>query len=164
MRPLPNSTTRVLAYKVLDRDFDRTWPDWAVEMLINGYDTEHLVILAGMSEPFDYFEMQTLTTKALNELGLDFSNKLQSVWNFVSYLIQMCLDGKLESVKVLAELRDLYLELGHEESLQQFYFLYYAKSDLITDGVQWYIDGVDRSNIDEEIIKHFKEQLGKAKT
>ena len=57
MRPLPNSTTRVLAYKVLDRDFDRTWPDWAVEMLINGYDTEHLVILAGMSEPFDYFEM-----------------------------------------------------------------------------------------------------------
>lgn len=135
MRPSPNSTIRVLAYKALDRDFDRTWPDWAVEMLINGYDTEHLVILAGMSEPFDYFEMQTLTTKALNELGLDFSNKLQSVWNYVNYLIQLCFDGKLESVKVLTELRDLYLELDYQESLQEFYFLYYAKTDLILEEV-----------------------------
>lgn len=159
MHQLPNSTIRVLAYKALDRDFDRTWPDWAVEMLINGYDTEHLVILAGMSEPFDYFEMQTLTTKALNELNLDFSNKLQSVWNYVNYLIQMCFDGKLESVKVLTELRDLYLELDYEKSLQEFYFLYYAKTDLILEEVQWYINGVDRNNIDETITNYFTEWL-----
>lgn len=159
MRPLPNSTIRVLAYKALDRDFDKTWSDWAVEMLVNGYDTEHLVILAGMAEPFDYFEMQTLTTKALNELGLDFSNKLQTVSNYVSYLIQMCLDGTLESVKVLSELRDLYLELDYEESLQEFYFLYYAKTDLILEEVQWYINGVDRNNIDETITNYFTEWL-----
>lgn len=161
---MSDNTITVLAYKSLDRDFDRTWSDWALEMLMNGYDTEHLVILAGMSEPFDYFEMQTLTTKALNELGLDFSNKLQSVWNYVSYLIQMCLNGTLESVKVLTELRDLYLELDYEKSLQQFYFLYYAKTDLVLEEVQWYIDGVDRSNIDEAIVRHFTEWLGKSKT
>ncbi|MBE5321496.1 hypothetical protein IM793_20200 [Pedobacter sp. MR2016-19] len=163
MHPLLNSTIKVLAYRALDRDFDKTWSDWAVEMLVNGYDTEHLVILAGMAEPFDYFEMQTLTTKALNELGLDFSDKLQAAWNYVNYLIEMCLDGKLESVKVLTELRDLYIELDYEKSLQQFYFLYYAKSDLISDEVQWYIDGVDRSNIDETVNRYFTEWLSKCK-
>ena len=161
---MPDNTSRVLAYKALDRDFDRTWSDWAVEMLVNGYDTEHLVILAGMAEPFDYFEMQTLTTKAINELGLDFSDKLQTVWNYVSYLIQMCLDGTLESITVLTELRDLYIELDYEKSLQQFYFLYYAKSDLISDEVQWYIDGVDRSNIEETVNRYFTEWLNKCKT
>ena len=159
MLSLSKYTPAILAYKTLNRDFDRIWVDWAVEMLVNGYDTEHLVILAGMGEPFDYFEMQTLTTKALNELGLDFSDKLQAVWNYVSYLIQMCLDGKLESVKVLAELRDLYLELDYEKSLQEFYFLYYAKSDLISDEVEWYIDGVDRKNIDETILNYFNDWL-----
>ncbi len=164
MHSIPNSTIRVLAYKALDRDFDRTWSDWAVEMLTSGFDTEHLVILAGMSEPFDYFEMQTLTTKALNELGLDFSDKLKTIWNYVSYLIKMCVDGMLESVKVLAELKDLYLELGHEISLQYFYFLYYAKNDLMTDEVQWYINDVDRSNIDEVINGYFTEWLSISET
>ena len=140
MRPLPNSTLRILAYKALDRDFDRTWSDWAVEMLMSGFETEHLVILAGMSDPFDYFEMQTLSTKALNELGFDFSNKLKSIWKYVSYLIHLYYEGKLESVEVLSEVRDLYLELDYEKSLQQFYFLYYPKSDLISEEVQWYID------------------------
>jgi len=159
MRPLPDSTIRILVCKALDRDFDKNWSDWAVEMLMSGFDTEHLVILAGMGEPFGYFEMQTLTTKALHELGLDFSDKRQAVWNYVTYLIQMCLGGKLESVQVLAELRDLYLELDYDKALQQFYFLYYAKTDLMIEEVQWYIDGVDRNNVDETIKNYFTEWL-----
>lgn len=34
----------MLAYKVLNNNIDQFWIDWAVEMLMNGYDTEHLVI------------------------------------------------------------------------------------------------------------------------
>ncbi|WP_131537755.1 hypothetical protein [Pedobacter nototheniae] len=160
MKPsLPKLTAEVLAYKALNRDFDKNWINWAIEMLINGFDTEHLVILAGMSEPFDYFEMQALTTKVLNELGLDYSNKLKSGYDYISYLINLCFENKIKPIAALREIMDLYLELSHESSIQHFYFLYYAKVDLIEDEVQWYIDGVDRSNIDETILNYFREWL-----
>ena len=152
---LPKSTAEVIAYKALNRNFDCTWTNWAVEMLINGFETEHLVILAGMSEPFDYFEMQSLTTKTLNELELDASNKLKSVYDYITYLIDLCFNNQITPVAVLAETRDLYIELDYEQSLQEFYFLYYAKTDLIEDEVQWYIEGVDRSNIDEKVNLYF---------
>jgi hypothetical protein len=148
---LPKSTAKVLAYKALDRDFDNTWTDWAIDLLVDGFETEHLVILAGMSEPFDYFEMQSLTTKTLNELGLDYSNKIKSVYGYIAYLINLCFNNQITPITVLAEARDLYLELHYEQSLQRFYFLYYAKTDLIQDEVQWYIEDVDRSNIDEMV-------------
>jgi len=159
MPTLPPSTAKILAYKVLDRDFDSTWPDWAVDMLAAGFETEHLLILAGMRAPFDYFEMKTLSTKALHELGLDFSDKLQTVFNYVNYFLRMFLDGQSESIKVLREIRDLYLELDYEKSLQYFNLLYYAKSDLTVDEEQWYIDGVDRNNIEEKIEVYFKQWL-----
>lgn len=160
MKPsLPKSTAEVLVYKALIRDFDKIWVNWAIEMLLNGFDTEHLVILAGMSEPFDYFEMQTLTTKVLNELGLDYSNKLKSVYDYISYLINLCFENKIKPIAVLTEIMHLYLELNYESSIQHFYFLYYAKADLMVDEIQWYINGVDRSNIDETIHNYFKEWL-----
>lgn len=164
MQSLPDSTHKMLAFKALNRDFDITWTDWAVEMLMNGHDTEHLVILAGMSEPFDYFEMQALTTKVFNELDLDFSDKLQVILNYVRYLIREADINHTKPMEVLREVKDLYLELGHEKSLQYFYFLYYAKIDLMEDEIQWYIDGVDRINIDEAIDNFFTEWLNISKT
>lgn len=164
MHPLPKSTAKILAYKVLDQDFDKTWVDWSIEMLNCGFETEYLVILAGMSDPFDYFEMESLTTKVLNELGLDYSNKLQTIWNYVKYLIQLYYDGEIESIDVLNEVKDLYIQLDYGKSLRRFYFLYYAKTDLMIDEIQWYIDGVDRSNIDETIVDYFNECLPISKT
>jgi len=49
------STTEILAFKALNRDINKTWVDWAVEMLMAGFDTENLTILAGEFEPFNQF-------------------------------------------------------------------------------------------------------------
>ncbi|MFZ4464691.1 MAG: hypothetical protein ACOYN5_12650 [Bacteroidales bacterium] len=51
------TTAEILAFKALNRNIDKTWVDWAVDMLIAGYDTENLTILAGESEPFNQFQM-----------------------------------------------------------------------------------------------------------
>ena len=42
-----------------------------------------------------------------------------------------------------------------EGYLYQFYLLYFTKTDLIESVNQWYIDGVDRSNIDSVIEDYF---------
>jgi hypothetical protein len=43
MQTFVKTTPAILAYKALNRNIDKFWIDWAVEMLMNGFDTENLV-------------------------------------------------------------------------------------------------------------------------
>ena len=151
------STARILALKVLNRINNQYWVEWAYEMLLAGFETENLIILTGMMEPFDYFEMQNLTGKVLAELNLDYTNKDKVIIQYTSYLTQQALLGTESIMKVLSELRNVYIELDYYDLLQEFYFLYYAKEDLIESEVQWYVNGVDRGNIDQVIRNYFKQ-------
>ncbi|MFN0292513.1 hypothetical protein [Pedobacter helvus] len=154
------STHAILAYKVLNYNIDQFWVDWAVEMLMNGYDTEHLVILAGISPPYDQFELHSLTDKVLNELHLDYGHKDQVIKNYVSYLLATTDFDHFninEVLKALREIRDLYLVLDQAPSLRRFYCLYYGIKDLQHDTVQWYVDGMDRENMKEVVQQIFSE-------
>jgi|WetSurMetagenome_2_1015567.scaffolds.fasta_scaffold18424_2 hypothetical protein len=154
MKPV-KSTAEILAFKVLNRDINKTWVDWAVDMLMAGFDTENLTILAGEFEPYNQFQLQDLTTKVLNELHLDYSDKDQTIKNFACYLIDKSQSKELDSFKVLDILKDICIELEMEKYLYQFYLLYFAKDDLLDSEIQWYLEGVDRSNIDKVIEDYF---------
>jgi len=156
------STHAILAYKVLNYNIDQFWIDWAVEMLMNGYDTEHLVILAGISPPYDQFELHSLVERVLNELHLDYSDRDQVLKNYVSYLLTTAdFDDFMVNaiLKILQELRDLYLALDDAPNLTEFYCLHYGIEDLQTDTVQWYVDGLDRGNIKEVAQRVFTKWL-----
>ena len=146
----------ILVVKALNRDINKIWVDWAVDMLMAGYDTEHLAILAGESEPFNQFEMQELTDKVLAELQLDYSDKDLTIKNYVCYLIDKSLDGELDNFKVLDILKDICIELDYEIYLYDFYSLYFAKEDLSHSENQWYWDGATRENIDRIITDYFR--------
>jgi hypothetical protein len=152
MKPIP-STTEILAYKVLNRNIDEIWIRWAVNMLMAGFDTEHLVELAGASVHDSHFELQALTTKALHELNLDYTDKHQIIRNYISYLTRLSLDGVIPPITVLKTSYDIYLELDDEAYLKGFAHLYYAMDDLLIDGVQWY------SDIDSVIHDYFVKWL-----
>jgi len=160
MKPI-DSTAEVLAYKVLNRLTDKIWIDWAYNMLLAGIETESLLILAGMEEPLDYFEMRSLTEKVFDELGLAHSNKNEILKLYASYLIKQNLDGKIKSSLVLSNFKDIYIELDYYPPLSDFYDFYFAWKDLQYDTVQWYIDGVDRANIDQVIDEYFREWISK---
>lgn len=162
MNTLPKSTAAILAYKSLNRDVDKAWIDWAVEMLMNGFDSEHLVILAGISPPYDQFELQSLTQKVFQELKLDYSDQKIVIRNYVSYLFtsEVTENSDIQSIlKGLRSLRDIYYELDYDNHIRPFYFLYYGVEDLQHDEVQWYIDGLDRSNIREIVNGTFTKWL-----
>lgn len=158
MKPVA-STAEILAFKALNRNADKRWVDWAVDMLMEGFDTEYLVILAGMSSPFDQFEMQRITDKALRENDLHYSDKNKVITQYVHYLLEKGIKGDIPSFTILTILKEIYLELDYEGSLQQFYLLYYAKDDLQYSEDQWYVNGVDRNNIEEAIMIYFTEWL-----
>jgi hypothetical protein len=158
MQPVA-STAEILTYKVLNRLTESAWIDWAYEMLVAGFDTEHLVILAGMQQPLEYFEMRTITDNLMIELSLDYTNADMVISAYAAYLAKLGLTGEINHLSVLEKLKNIHIELEHYSPLADFYDLYYAKEDLQYSEDQWYIIGVDRSNIDQTITDCFKEWM-----
>jgi hypothetical protein len=159
MNPVP-STAEILAYKCLNRPINKKWIDWAVDMLMAGYDTENLVILAGISEePYNQFELQLLTTRVLEELNLDSSDSTNIYKLYINYLVEKSIKGELAPIAVLHIINDIYIELDCESLLQYFSDLSNARDSLLDSEVQWYVDGLDRSNIDGAIMDYFEEWI-----
>lgn len=152
-----SATTALLAFKALNRDIDYRWVEWACDMLAAGYDSINLKILAGESEPFNQFEMHTLTDRILTELGLDWHNAEQTVKNYVRYLISSTLEGKSDIFITLAELKDLYVEFDCPRYLYDFYLLFFAHDDLEYSENQYYWEGATRENI-AGLVKECMEQ------
>jgi hypothetical protein len=154
MKPV-KSTAEILACKLLNRDIDKTWVDWAVDMLMAGYDTEHLTILAGEREPFNQFQLQELADKVLTELQLDYSDKELTIKNYACYLIDKSLNGEIDTFMVLEILKDICIGLDYEQYLFDFYLLYNAKDDLTYSENICHWDGATRENIDKIITDYF---------
>ena len=154
MQPV-DSTSKILAFKVLDRSIDSQWVDWALEMMSVGFDSEHLTILAGETFPFNQFYMQDLTSKALKELQLDYSDKDKVIRNYINHLIDKALNNESQTLAVLNLLKKLCVELDYRKDLYNFYYLYFAKLDLLDSENQWYWEGADKNNIDTIIKEQF---------
>lgn len=154
MKPIP-STTEILAFKVLGRAIDKTWVNWAYDMLEAGFETENLVILAGEMQPYNQFELQSLTDKIFIELNLALNDRKQLLKNYVCYLVDKALAGEIKFIDVLDLIKDMYIELDYDSSFSGFYMLYYAYDDLKDSEQQWYWDGATRENIDEMTRDYF---------
>ena len=57
------STAEILVYKQQNININTQWKDWALEMLMAGYETENLFILAGEDIHCNPFEFTELTDK-----------------------------------------------------------------------------------------------------
>jgi hypothetical protein len=151
-----SSTAEILAFKMLGKSVDKRWVNWAYDMLCAGFETEHLIMLAGEVEPYNQFELQSLTNRIFNELHLTWDNTKQTYINYVCYLIGEALANKLRFESVLNIIKDIYYELDYESSLQDFYMLYYAYDDLRYSDNQHYWDGATRGNIDLITRQYFE--------
>ncbi|GHT57907.1 hypothetical protein AGMMS50239_01270 [Bacteroidia bacterium] len=165
MNPI-KSTAEILALKVFNRDIDKIWIDWAVNMLVAGFDTENLRILAGESEPINQFYAQDLAEKVLSELNLDYSDQEKIIKEYVLFLIEKSLNGEIDNFKTLEILKDICIELDYLNCLYDFYLLYYAKEDLRYSEFQYYWEknNLDRENIDDFITLYFRNYLNGIET
>ncbi|GLB48737.1 hypothetical protein [Neptunitalea lumnitzerae] len=153
MKPV-ESTYEIILGKHLNQDVDEKWSTWAVDMMMIGYDTEHLVELAGIEKPYNQFELKELTDKVFEELNLDFTNRDKVVVDYVTYLATEVLNDNRDLLKTLREIKDLCIALDYHRKIYDFYSLYYAKEDLNDDTVQWYWNGADRTNIDQICMEY----------
>ncbi len=141
-------TYKVLYDKAHHQHNAEDWIDWALEMMDAGYESEHLFILAGMPLSSNRFELDVIINKTLKELSLDKSSHKEIINSYIYYLASEALEGKLPTATVLDKLRDLCRDKNYDEQLLPFYLLAFAREDLKEQGVQFYWEGADQSNID----------------
>ena len=79
------STYRILKEKACNADINESWAEWAIEMMQVGYEAISLYQLAGISKPFNQFELQDLTKEVLEDLKLDYSDKRKTTKNRSSF-------------------------------------------------------------------------------
>ena len=153
------STYKVLMKKAFNEDIDESWVEWALEMMEAGYESANLYILAGLSKPYNQFELQELTDKVLADLNLETSDKLLTIRNYVYYILSTTLNEPSKYLATLKEVKDICIGLDMEKEYMDFYLLYFAKDDLNESENQWYWDGADRNNIDKIIKEKFKKYI-----
>lgn len=140
----------MLARRALGHPIDERWVDWAVSLLVAGYDTPSLRILAGVAAPFDAPEMTALADRVLVELGLrPIPDPRQAASILTTELCRQLLAGTASIGEVLQQIKDVCIELDEERELMDFFLLHFARCDLVDDEIQWYWDGATRENIDE---------------
>src|ERR1700760_1376096 len=113
MQPI-DSTAEILYLRMLNRSVDKRWAVWAYEMLVAGYDTESLVILAGEVEFYNQFEMHRLADKSFEELGLRWDDRDLVLRGYASYLLKKVLTGETSIAWSLDALKGIYLMLEYE--------------------------------------------------
>lgn len=162
MTPIP-STAEILIFKMLGDNINKKWIDWAYDMLMAGFETENLIILAGEIEPYNQFELQRLTDKILDELGLTYENSELVYRNYACYLIGKALSGEMQAINVLDILKEICIRADYEPLYYDFYSLYFALDDLKYSENQWYWPGATRGNINKIINEYFVEWMTKCK-
>ena len=153
------STYRVLMKKAFNEDIDESWLEWALEMMEAGYESDNLYILAGITKPYNQFELQELTDKVLADLNLETSDKSLTIRNYVYYILSKTINEPSKYLESLKEVKDICIGLDMDKEYMDFYLLYFAKDDLNELENQWYWDGADRNNIDKIINEKFQEYI-----
>lgn len=155
------STYRILMKKAFNEDIDENWVEWALEMMQAGYESDNLYILAGITKPYNQFELQELTDKVIADLNLETSDKSLTIRNYVYYILSTTINEPSKYLSTLREVKDICIDLDMEKEYIDFYLLYFAKDDLNESENQWYWDGADRNNIDDIIKEKFQEYIDK---
>ena len=149
------STYEILQFKALNRDVTEAWIDWAIDMLSAGFETEHLIILAGIAKPYNQFYLQDLTSKVFGELSLDFSSVKETSADYVTLLAGEVAAGRRNQYEVLQTLKDIFSELDQSKELWDFSLLCWAVDELRYSDHQSYWEGANRENIDSIVSEYF---------
>jgi hypothetical protein len=143
------TTTKLLAFKALERPCGQECIDWAIGMLEQGVEHKSVTILAGMTPPFNHFEIASLRDRALADLKVTELPRSHAVKAYVAELALQALADDKDLLHFLKELTNLCIAEDYPSELSDFYRLYFAWLDLRERGVQFYWPGATQENIEQ---------------
>jgi hypothetical protein len=85
-------------------------PELAIMGIEDGYESESLFILAGMSNGDNGFEIQEYFKKTLAELNLELPDKRNAALQYITGIVQDILNGKKDLIEGLTEIKSNALD------------------------------------------------------
>jgi hypothetical protein len=140
--------------------------EWAVNMLLKGYDYKSLIYLATMNKPVNKKDVVNHVTEVLSDFGVIECESFDVFKRRINYHTIMIVK-RHEIRKQLESLYKIYLESNNPDYVI-FFSLHHAWKDLESDfikkemnGVQMYYEGATLENIEELVIIESKKWLKK---
>jgi hypothetical protein len=121
-------------------------------MIALGYDTEDLLILAGLNKPTNYFETVAFLRAAISECGLLLKTGKDGILSYSCYYIKQI----AKSINIKENLPKVYeycIDIDFDKSIYDFHLLSWAWSDLDYDNShQEYWPGATIDNIEQVVV------------
>ncbi|HTV01371.1 MAG TPA: hypothetical protein VMF13_12560 [Luteitalea sp.] len=132
------TTVQILGEKALDQECGQSCVDWAVGLLETGSDSDALAVLAGMTPPFNHFEVAGRRDRALAELGIADVSKNQAVREWAGEHLRRAWNEPAYCRSALSFVSDLCIRNDYQQDLFDFYLLDCAWDDLDEVGVAYH--------------------------
>jgi hypothetical protein len=155
------TTAEILAKRALERSCGQDCVDWAVALLIEGWDTPHLRMLAGKNAPHNHFEIAALRDRVLDELGATCISREQAVSMFAAVRLEPAINGEADLPTEVAAVAQLCIDTGYGNELSDFYLLHHAYDAIQNSDEQRYWPDADRSNILKIMRNRAEEFVGR---
>lgn len=136
--------------------------DWAIELLILGYDSPNLRILAGLTHLNDRQEVTDYVNQTLEDFKISLLTGKIAVIAYTAVIIKEFLRKKISQKRMLQEIHQLCIAWDYLEEIYDFYLLWNALDDLRYDNnFQYYWPDATRDNIDTIIKEQAEKWLQK---
>lgn len=118
---------------------DSEYVDWAMECLVDGFDSKSLRLLAGFDKRHPYkADFEELFRKSLDELGWDYLSDKEVLFDYAKSLAKQILSEEIEINEGVEKLNSVYILLGFPTELEMWSLLYDGHSSDWYDRVWWF--------------------------
>lgn len=162
------STKAIIGKRALYHLHANDYVDWAGEMLVQGYDSYSLRILAGLERLASTFEAEEYFLRSAKELGLSIPDSGTAVRAYACEIAQQIVDGRLTGQEGVRELYRICLATEYDRDYLVWLQLDDALDTLLSGEYAYTYESATLENFDEvakqEAEKFIVEMCGKAAT
>lgn len=153
---IKEETYKLLAQRLLTYFDSKKFVDWAMILLQNGYESESLIILAGLdndtTEVREKYFWQTITELQLDINATDF----ELIENYAIYIAKSVIDNQLNPFSGLTVMQDIVRESDYSKRFIQFFDLDEDIDYLKYDNRTIFNPGLTLENTESFIKKEFE--------
>ena len=149
-------TYKILAQRLFSYFDSHKLVDWAVMMMENGYDSESLIILAGLDNESTEIREQYFW-QTIDELKLNVNKtELDIIDNYALYIAESVVNRKIKPKDGLSIMQEIVRSTDYSSKYIQFYELDEDLDYLQYDNRTIFNSGLSLKNADSFIIREFE--------
>ncbi|MFC6267829.1 hypothetical protein [Frigoriflavimonas asaccharolytica] len=149
-------TNKILAQRVLSHFDSKKLIDWAIMLMGKGFDSESLIILAGLNSDTTE-EREQYFWQTIDELGLDINRTdFELIENYAIYVAESVVNKKIAPKDGLTIMQDIVRSTDYSKRYVQFYEIDEDLDYLKYDNHTIFNSGLTLKNADKYITREFE--------